>query len=286
MTESMDGDLILPNFLIIGAEKCGTSTLTNLATQHPEVCFSRPTETMFFNRRFDRDVHWFASHFSHYNGEKAIGEGTARLLQSEKAPRRIKSVLGSPKLICIVRDPVERAFSQYHYYIHHGKGSPQKSFSKAIRDQESDFGQDIVRQGHYIEHLIRYEAVFGRNQIQVVLNRDLRFHPKKVARSIYKHIGVDDSFTPKTDVHLNKTKYTKYSRLYYVIRKIWHLFRNEMESLAPQLISKLRRLVQSFLFGEYKPDMTQKDIDYLKNVYKKSNRKLQSYISRDLSHWS
>ena len=107
--------MILPNFLVIGAQKAGTTALTKFLRQHPDVCFSRPKETWFFDKRYDRGLEWFASHFEHYNGEQAIGEGTARLLQCEAAPERIANDLGNPRLICILRDPVDRAFSQYHF---------------------------------------------------------------------------------------------------------------------------------------------------------------------------
>ena len=65
--------VVLPTFLITGAERAGTTALFQFLRQHPNVCFSRPKETWFFNRRYDRGIDWFASHFEHYEGETAVG---------------------------------------------------------------------------------------------------------------------------------------------------------------------------------------------------------------------
>ena len=278
--------MILPNFLVIGAQKAGTTTLTKFLRQHPDVCFSRPKETWFFDKRYGRGLEWFASHFEHYNEEQAIGEGTARLLQCEAAPERIANDLGNPRLICILRDPVDRAFSQYHLYIQTGKADPDKSFSEVIRDEESAFGQDIIRQGCYIDQLERYEDVFGRNQLTVVLHRDLRESPVELVRSLYRTLGVDPQFQPNANQEHNVTSYPRSRAGYAMIRSAWHVVRDHGESRMPGVTDTLRNTVCTALFDTEKPQMSEKDRRFLQNTYQKPNRRLKMWLDADLSHWT
>jgi hypothetical protein len=278
--------MILPNFLLIGAEKAGTTALSQFLRQHPEVCFSRPKETWFFNRRYDKGVEWFASHFEHWDGEPAIGEGTARLLQSEEAPARIHEHIPDVQLLCILRNPIERAFSQYHFYVYTGKEDPERSFGEVIRDETSDFGRDLIQQGKYIRHLRRYERVFSRKQIHVELHRDLRENSKQVVRSLYDTLGIDTSYEPDTETEHNVTKYPASRTVYEMIRRGWRAVAEPVEPHIPWVANTLRSLVRRVLFDSEKPTMNADDRAYLRRVFEEPNRELQDWLDRDLSHWT
>lgn len=278
-------NLVLPNFLLIGAEKAGTTALSQFLRQHPDVCFSRPKETWFFNRRYDRGIEWFASHFEHWDGETAVGEGTARLLQSRKAPARIRDHIPEAKLICILRNPIDRAFSQYHFYVYTGKVDPDRPFGEVIRDESSDFRRDLVRQGKYIEHLRRYESLFGREQMHVVLHRPFREDPLRIVTSIYRALGVDPSFIPEAESEHNVTRYPASRTVYEVLRKGWHAVGRRLEQYAPAAVDTLRGAVRRLFFHTDKPEMNERDRDYLRTEYAAANRELEDWLNRDLSHW-
>ena len=277
--------MILPNFLVIGAQKAGTTALTRFLRQHPDVCFSRPKETWFFNERYDKGIEWFAHHFEHYNRETAIGEGSPNFLPSVKAPKRIYTHIPNVKLFCILRNPIDRAFSQYHFYVYTGKASPGRSFGEVIRDHESDFGQDIIRQGKYINHLRRYEEVFGEGQLHVHLYDTFRRNPIDVVQSIYGRLGVDSSFTPETSSKHNVTEYPTSRSVYHVIRKGWKMIREQSEHYFPQITERLRGQVRSLLFDTKKPEMKERDRSFLQEQYVESNEALEVYLDTDLSHW-
>lgn len=277
--------IVLPNFMIIGAEKAGTTAFSQFLRQHPDVCFSRPKETWFFNRRYHKGVDWFASHFEHWDGETAIGEGTARLLQSEEVPVRISEYISDVQLICVLRNPIERAFSQYHFYLYTGKADPNQSFGELVRERDTEFGRDLVNQGRYINHLRRYEQTFGRDQIEVVLHRDLRQHPKRVVQDLYETIGVDASFVPDVESRHNVTKYPASRTAYATLRNVWQTVFSHVEAYMPDAVDTLRSFARRVLFDTSKPSMADTDRAHLQQVYETPNRELQEWLGRDLSHW-
>jgi len=278
--------VVLPTFLIIGAEKAGTTALFQFLRQHPNVCFSRPKETWFFNRRYHRGIGWFASHFEHYDGEAAVGEGTARLLQSEEAPPRIAEHIPEVQLLCVLRNPIERAFSQYHFCLYTGKADPDRSFGELIRERDIEFGRDLINQGQYIDHLRRYEHTFSRDQITVVLHRDLRQDSKAIVQRLYREIGVDASFDPDVESRHNVTKYPASRTAYAVLRRTWHAVFSWAEVYAPGATNQLRQFMRRLLFDTSKPSMSDRDRAYLRRVYERPNRELEEWLGQDLSHWT
>lgn len=286
MNQRIDDNLVFPNFLIIGAEKTGTTALTQFLSQHPDICFSRPVETRFFNQNYEKGIAWFASHFEHCKDETAIGEGTARLLQSEEAPARIHTHIPDAKLFCILRNPIDRAFSQYHFYVYTGKAGADRSFGEVIRDPESEFGQDIIQQGRYIDHLRRYEGVFEREQLHVYLYDTFRNAPMDVVQSIYERLDVDPSFTPEASSKHNVTQYPASRGVYHMLRSGWQMIRGKAERHFPHTTERLRRRVRSLFFDTEKPEMNARDRSFLQAQYAESNKALEAYLDTDLSHWT
>jgi len=278
--------MILPNFLVIGTQKAGTTALTQFLRQHPDICFSRPKETWFFDKRYDKGIDWFASHFDHYNGETAVGEGTARLLQCDEAPSRIRTHIPDAQLFCILRNPIDRAFSQYHFYVHTGKANPGRSFGAVIRDPDSKFGQDVIHQGKYIDHLQRYERVFEREKLHVRLYDTFRTAPMDVVKSIYDCLGVDSSFTPEVSSKHNVTQYPASRGVYHMMRGGWKMIQGQAEHYFPQTTEKLRHHVRGFFFNTEKPEMNDHDRSFLQAQYAESNQALEAYLEADLSHWT
>lgn len=270
----------LPNFLICGAEKAGTTALYNYVKRHPNVFFSRPKETFFFNRNFDKGVGWFKKHFDEYGGEKAIGEGTATTMYSSKAPQRIREVLNSPRLIFVLRDPIERAYSQYFYYLQRGKISPDLSFMQALRNNE----WAILDKGKYIQCIRRFNRV-DEFSIHIVLSQNLRKKPGKVLGELFLFLGVDGSFCPELGGKYNVTRYPKSREIYHWIRLSWHTVRDAIEPMFPSTIDAVRKGMRKILFDTEKPAMSEEARAYLRQFYGEPNARLEEYIERDLSHW-
>lgn len=269
--------MILPNFLICGAEKSGTTSLYKYLNSHPDILFSKPKETFFFNRHFSKGKKWFAEHFNDYSGEKLIGEGTATTMYSSKAPQRIQEVLGSPKLIFVLRNPIDRAYSQYYFYLKKGKIEPSQSFVESIK--EDSWG--ILSKGIYIDHLIK----FSNFDKKILLSKDLKRKPVSTIREVFSFLGVNNKFYPTVGEEYNKTTYPRSRATYHYIRSVWHAIRSVVEPTFPGAVDVVRKKVRNIMFGKKKPEMSREVKEYLQDFYADPNVRLEHYLDSDLSHW-
>lgn len=248
--------------------------------KHPNIFFSHPKETFFFNRRFERGVEWFEKHFDEYEGEKAIGEGTATTMYCPKAPFRIQKVLNSPRLIFVLRDPIERAYSQYFYYLQRGKISPDLSFVQVLNNNE----WEILDRGKYIEFINNFDSV-SSFEVKVVLNRNLKLSPEEVLRDVFLFLDVNESFRPEVGDRYNVTRYPKSRTMYHWIRQSWHMVRKAIEPVFPTTTDVVRQGMREILFDTEKPEMSEEARAYLREFYAEPNARLEGYLERDLSHW-
>jgi len=113
---------MLPNFLIVGAQKAGTSSMVIYLSEHPDV--SVPLNEIHFfdiDERYKKGLKWYEKHFKKWNGQKAIGEKTPIYMYLEKVPARIAKDLPNIKLIFMLRNPTDRAWSNYWMRVRKGR---------------------------------------------------------------------------------------------------------------------------------------------------------------------
>jgi hypothetical protein len=144
----------LPNTLIIGAQKAGTTSLFTWLAQHPDVQPSRPKEVHFFDNNFGSGVAWYRSHFG-IGRRSVILEASPYYLFHPAVPARVRLTLPDARLIVILRDPVDRAYSHYHHSVRHGR--EPLSFEDALAAERerlgtSDRDLETGRCGHSYNH--------------------------------------------------------------------------------------------------------------------------------------
>lgn len=187
------GQRALPRFLIIGAQRAGSTSLYDMVANHPRVLPAVMKEIHFFDAWFDRGECYYRAHFPlrrelHDGGRNRVsGEATPYLLFDENAPDRVRSVVPDVRLIAILRDPVARAYSHYHHQRRRDN-EPLGTFEEAIdaelarRKQPqgepdpasmADRDRSYLQRGHYAEQLERWIATFDREQMLVVFTARL-----------------------------------------------------------------------------------------------------------------
>lgn len=196
----------LPNFLIIGSQKAGTTWLHDAVSQHPEVVVSTPKELHFFNNRtkFERGLDWYAGHFVPTPVTRAIGEATPCFNtidipedrpdeRRDLIPQRIHEAIPEVRLILILRDPVERAVSAYYHFLRKRAWPGWPSLAD-VGDSRG-----IISEGFYDTHLTRWLDVFAAEQLLVfVYEEAFRDDDSKnsMVKRVFDHIGVDPAFQP------------------------------------------------------------------------------------------
>jgi hypothetical protein len=201
----------LPNFIIAGAPKCGTTALWSYLNEHPEVCMARIKEPHFFSKlngqleqglknfgpirsgRFRKGFKWYESLFNHKRDAKALGEASTHYFSAIDSANLIKETLPKVRLIIILRDPVKRLYS--HYWQEYKLGLNFPDFDMMVRNNHPRF-QWYCFISSYSVHLERFYSTFSEDQIMVLLLDDLIKNPIQMFCKVCHFIGVDSTYIP------------------------------------------------------------------------------------------
>ena len=180
---------MLPNFIVIGAMKAGTTSLADQLGSHPEVFMTTPKEPNFFgsidDENWPKGVSWYEELFAAAGPAKARGEASPVYTMAPRVqgvPKRIESVVPDARLIYLIRNPIERIRSMYIHYLSRGQ---ILSMSDALEQNPAYL--DITR---YAFQLERYLEHFPREQILVVSSEQLRTERERTLRDILEFIDV------------------------------------------------------------------------------------------------
>lgn len=204
----------LPTFLIIGAPRAGTTALHHWLGKHPDVCMSRPKETQYFSLHHDRGPSWYATCFPHHRGEDVVGESTPVYLTLPHVPKRIAATLPEVRLIAVLREPVEQAYSTW--WMLRCLGAERRSFEDAVAAEldmdpldervsesywrhlleASETGRPVdtgryLMTGHYVDSINRYLRHFDPDQLTLLLYDDLVRESEMAVRHVSAVVGID-----------------------------------------------------------------------------------------------
>jgi len=215
--------MTLPNFLIIGANRAGTTSLYHYLKQHPDIYMTPFKEPSFFvlegmtidskdpfRNDVTTDLKNYLRLFEGVSGEKAIGEASTIYLHAihkHNALSKMKQYVPHAKLIVSLRNPVERAYSHYLHDCQWGIETNQ-DFVSAIKKQLSGNIQDIwknyyIAQGCYCEELKGYLRTFHPEQIRIHLFEDFKTAPLDLLQELFRFLEVDDTFVPDISRNYN-----------------------------------------------------------------------------------
>jgi hypothetical protein len=209
----------LPHFLVLGTQKGGTTTLQELLAGHPAVFLPACKEVHYFSLHADRGVDWYRARFAAARLGQRRGEITPYYLFHPHAPARIRALLPRARLVALLRDPVERALSQYFHAWRHGfetlpleqaLAAEPARLAGAEEALRAPGGQHLSHQKHsylsrgrYTEQLRRYEALFPAEQLLVLRSEDLFADPEPTWRRIQAFLGLPGVPLPARGVRAN-----------------------------------------------------------------------------------
>jgi hypothetical protein len=300
--------MTMPNFLIIGAAKSGTTSLYHYLNQHPQIYMSVVKEPSFFAfegtepvfhgpwkrwavGKVITDIEAYRALFQGVSDETAVGEASPVYLVHPRAPDRIKHYIPDAKLIAVLRDPVGRAYSAYlmrKLYT----GQPL-DFSQVIRKREKAAHRDrwpmqhSIEVGFYYTHLRRYFDTFDQSLIRVHLFEDFKTDPLGVLQDIFRFLDVDETFSPDLSIQHMAGGIPR-NRVWGVL--LTGLIRAK-PVLRPFIPAPLRQRGLGYLSnlrrrGLSKPPSLEPEVRReLLQIYREDILKLQDLIQRDLSAW-
>lgn len=202
-----------PDFLIVGAQKAGTTSLYNCLKQHPAVLPARKKEIHYFSQFYRKDLSWYLAHFPVRENHQLSGEASPFYLFHPQSARRIAETYPAIKIIIILRDPVERAISHYDQQYRRGheklpmlqafQQEPQriaKAWEKLLHDEKTSASKlqqcSYLKRGEYLAQLQCYETFFPATQIHLMESRDFFDQPLPALRKLYEFLKIDADFVP------------------------------------------------------------------------------------------
>ena len=299
--------LTLPNFLIVGAAKCGTTSLYHYLSQHPDVFMSLLKEPRFFSGIVSNpgtgpgdSMNSYAGigSFDEYSrlfkksmGRKTVGEAsTETLFHFESSIPAIHRSLGDPRIVIVLRDPVKRAYSAYNFQVQRGRESLSFKDAVAAEEQRTRNGYShswqYVKSGLYASGVSAFQENFSR--VLVLLYDDLEKDALSLLRSLYLFLDVDPGFIPDVKHKHNVSGIPRWRLLGDLFSKPKRLHK-AVRTVGEGILGKhrwvrLRERLHSTIL--HKPRPMDPDIELqLRQYYREDILKLQGYISRDLSAW-
>lgn len=172
----------LPDFLVVGPPRTATTWLDSVLRGHV-VLPARVKETHFFARNYGRGIDWYAAHFTGRNENEKLGEVCAAYFENPQARERIHRHIPHCKIICTLRDPVERLYSYYKLMRQGGK--TQMPFEEAVR-----FHPKMLKFSRYATILRDWHGTFGEANVLVLINDDLRRDPQSYVDQLTSFVGI------------------------------------------------------------------------------------------------
>lgn len=295
--------MTLPNFLVIGAPKAGTTTINYVLDQHPQVFMCPVKESGFFwaygqnfhhqgygaeklINRLVTDIEAYQKLFAGVTDERAIGEASVRYLYMPQTPAIIHKIIPHAKMIAILRHPAEQAFSAFMNNLRDG-WEPCATFEEAVAQERQGlrdewFSFRYLRQGFYFRSLKNYLEFFSPTQLHISLFEDLQQDPQGLMRSIFRFLEVDEDFVPDFSHKHNVSGIIRNP----ILRFLWTRTNRMRAKLRPLLPPGWRHAISEWVFRDLQkltisPEMRAELTEY----YREDILQLQDLIRRDLSHW-
>ena len=270
---------LLPDFLIIGGQRCGTSSLYYYLTEYPGIVSASTKETHFFDEEFGKGSSWYRAQFPTFFYKNYVnkirkqmfltGEGTPYYILYPHTPKRVAEIIPNVKLIALLRNPAERAYSQY--WIEVKARYETWSFEDAIRGEQDRVAGELEKMMHdesyysfnyrhfaylergiYVDQLKRWMDYFPREQLLILRSEDLYKDPAAVMKQTLAFLGIADG-SVEGGLKKEYKNYRRPSKRGY-----------KREEAPPKLGAEMRR--------------------YLVEYYQPHNQRLYDYLGTDF-HW-
>lgn len=242
----------LPTFLLAGAQRCGTTTMYRLLNQHPAIYLARPKELHFFDVRWKRGLEWYEQQFTPRPVHQQLGEATPIYMYDRRARERMIQALPDVRLLIMLRNPVDRAYSHFLHARSLGRETAA-SFEDALENEKLRLPRDTrsarrlysyVDRGHFADQLEPLDAAYGRDRVHVMLLEDLKTDRVATLDGAFRFLDIDAA--PAS-----------------TIEERWA---NRQQESAE---SPMRAETRAELAEHYRP----------------YNKRLAKRLGRDLSHW-
>ncbi|MEM1144707.1 MAG: sulfotransferase [Pseudomonadota bacterium] len=281
------------DFFIVGAPKAGTTALHQFLAGHPGAYLSQPKElnyfsgpelksqSLYYKQHIVESREDYTEVFDTAETLQKIGEASVSYLFYPEVAKRIRAYNPHAKIIILLRDPVDRAFS--HYLMDYRMGLVDAPFEDIVfraSEQHELHYQQYVLLGLYHDQVKRYLDAFP-DQVQIHFHKQLIRSPEQVMQSLYSFLDIDESYSPDLSERHNMSSMPR-TRL---VRSIYSLapLRSAARTLLPSAIRK--PLIAALFDSEHRPTIEPATDRMLRALYAEDIAKLELLLGKDLTDW-
>jgi len=254
--------MVRPNLFLAGFQKTATTWLHACFREHPDIFVPRQDGVHFFTINFHKGFDWYNQFFNGYKGESVVGDTTPSYARFSWSRQRLADYNPDAKILVVVRNPIERAFS--HYWHEKKKRTINWKFADVLGNN-ADIFDSWIATGFYSHHIEALWQLFPPDRVKIAVYDDLVADPKDYLQDIFSFLGVDASFEPT----LLREKLNEGSRRLSYKQQFLHLLRGRPRRGPTEYIRGIDKNVHTELIQIYAPEI----------------EKLQRLTNRDFSHW-
>jgi hypothetical protein len=305
--------MTLPNLVIAGAPKCGTSSLFKWLADHPETCGSAVKETFYLmdeghpllrkDSNFHR--HGLEGYRAHFGGNGSRGcrihfEATTHYLYQRTALEVLSALPEPPQIVFVLRKPSERVYSSFQYsknnlanvrrglsfssFVDEVRRDPASPLIDEYAGESAYVLRNDIRYSRYVEYLPAWVARFGRGRVHVLLFEEMKRGARAFMQDLARRIGIDPAFYDSYDFPVrNETINIRHTSLHRRVRKLDRLVpRGPLRGLMKSVYLK----TQSAPKGGEKTPEDRRALTELEREFRPYNRRLAEGLGLDLSSWN
>jgi hypothetical protein len=285
-------EIKVPDFLIVGAQKAGTTSLHFALSGHRSVFMSDPKELNFFqdDKNYSRGIGWYCQYFADCAEDQIAGESSPEYFHCMTAAERIATVLPKVKIIVLLRNPIDRAYSAYWHAVRHAgehltfKQAISKEPKRILRDKRSTKYFSYLSRSCYIEAIREYFRWFPSEKISIIIAEEYFRNPVSTLKELAKFLSVDcyseflESGKTVIQNEGRAPKSRQVQRLYAFLKERFPFLEGYFPSVT-HFFSKMNRAAGSY------PQLEPETRSSLRIYFEDSIDQLEDCIGRDLSIW-
>lgn len=277
---------MLPNFMIVGVEKGGTTSLYHYLNQHPDIYFPTVKEPNFFST--GRGISTQEEYEALYSGrdtETVIGDASVSYFHDPAAAQRIQALIPDCRFLLILRDPVDRAFSHYHMLIQQ-RAIPKRPFRDALVEAEASgsYLNTGIPNSHYADSIESYFRCFGSDAFSIHKYADYKSNNAKTTKTMLRFLGISEEIELETVKKYNTSQVYRNRQVHELVYG-----KGLLKSLAKHLIPTrtqtwIREVIQK-INAEPPPVCTEEERHMALRVLWEDIERTEELLSWDLSEW-
>lgn len=276
------------DFIGIGAQKCASTWVHRVLSDHPEVAVLPGKEIDFFSYYYNFGYEWYERHASEVGAVKIVGEVSPSYFIDTDTPERVFLYNPGMRILLSLRDPIERAYSNHLHEVRLGHVTGQNlEFESGLKNNPM-----YLLQSSYAQQLSRWLAVFPSHQILVIFQEDIRDDPHGQARNLYRFLSISEEhqswFLKKK---INESLVIKNARVDYFLKRVGKLGRSigagELVEIIKKsdLVRRLRREHNQIDLRQVIPPMREDTRRHLQNMLADDMYELTQQLEREDLPW-